>query len=178
MTELATLDPHGVLIEPATLKIQRLLPGPIKRVWSYLTDSELRGQWLATGVMQPRAGTPFEFTWHNDKLDPPSRRPDGFAESHSMKATVTEWNPPRRLAFTWGEGERGGVSIELEPKGKDVLLTLVHARLPDRNSLLNVSAGWHAHLDLLVARAGNKQGFPFWEAWRRLKTEYEQRLPG
>jgi hypothetical protein len=32
MTELATLDAYGVLAEPATLKFQRLLPGPIERV--------------------------------------------------------------------------------------------------------------------------------------------------
>ena len=49
MTELATLDAYGVLTEPATLKIQRVLPGPIERVWAYLTESELRRQWLAAG---------------------------------------------------------------------------------------------------------------------------------
>ena len=42
MTGLATLDAYGVLTEPQTLKIERLLPGPIERVWAYLTDSELR----------------------------------------------------------------------------------------------------------------------------------------
>jgi uncharacterized protein YndB with AHSA1/START domain len=49
MTQLATLDPHGALIEPATLQIQRLLPGPIDRVWAYLTQSDLRRQWMAPG---------------------------------------------------------------------------------------------------------------------------------
>ncbi len=28
MTDAATVDPYGLLTEPATLKIQRLLPGP------------------------------------------------------------------------------------------------------------------------------------------------------
>ncbi len=32
MTERATPDAYGALTEPATLKIQRLLPGPIERV--------------------------------------------------------------------------------------------------------------------------------------------------
>ncbi len=36
MTELATLDAHGVLTEPATVEIRRLLPGPIERCWAYL----------------------------------------------------------------------------------------------------------------------------------------------
>ena len=37
MNELAPLDAYGTLIEPTTLKIQRLLPGPIERVWACLT---------------------------------------------------------------------------------------------------------------------------------------------
>ena len=50
MTKPATADAYGTLIEPATLKIERLLPGPIDRVWAYLTESELRRQWLAAGL--------------------------------------------------------------------------------------------------------------------------------
>ena len=38
---------YGELIEPTTLKIQRLLPGPVERIWAYLTDSELRRKWMA-----------------------------------------------------------------------------------------------------------------------------------
>lgn len=33
MNDATTLDPHGRLVEPATLEIQRILPGPIERVW-------------------------------------------------------------------------------------------------------------------------------------------------
>ena len=50
MTMLASPDDYGALIEPATVKIQRLLPGPIERVWAYLTDGDLRRKWLAAGV--------------------------------------------------------------------------------------------------------------------------------
>ena len=34
MTELTTIEPYGTLVAPDTLQIQRLLPGPIERVWS------------------------------------------------------------------------------------------------------------------------------------------------
>ena len=44
MTETATLTAHGELIEPMTVRLVRMLPGPIERVWSYLTDSDLRGK--------------------------------------------------------------------------------------------------------------------------------------
>ncbi|MEX2628818.1 MAG: SRPBCC family protein [Tistlia sp.] len=176
MTELATLDGFGVLTEPATLTIQRLLPGPIERVWAYLTQSELRRQWLAAGEMEMRVGTPFELVWRNDELtDPPGQRPPGFSGEHRMESRITELDPPRRLAFTWNGS--GDVSFALEPKGNEVLLTVTHCRLPDRSTQLAVSAGWHGHLDLLVARASGKEPTPFWDAWRLLRTEYDRRMP-
>jgi uncharacterized protein YndB with AHSA1/START domain len=176
MTKPMQMDAYGVLTEPATLTIRRVLPGPIERIWSYLTDSELRRKWLAAGDMQGKAGTAFEFVWRNGELsDPPSPRPDGFPEEHRLESQVTEFDPPHRLAFTWGRS--GGVTIELKPQGSDVLLTLVHHRLPDRDTLIKVAAGWHAHLDVLLARASGKQPAPFWERWSRLRDEYDERIP-
>ena len=176
MNELATIDAYGVLTEPATLKIQRLLPGPIERVWAYLTQSDLRRQWLAAGEMEMHVGAPIELVWRNDKLsDPPGMRPSGFPEEHRMECRITELDPPRKLAITWGN--TGGVSFELEPEGSEVLLTLIHLRLPDRATLLNVSAGWHAHLDTLVARTTGRAPASFWDRWSRLKQEYDERLP-
>ena len=37
-----------------------------------------------------------------------------------------------------------------------MLLTVIHRRLPDRSTMLKVSAGWHMHLDVLVARASRR----------------------
>ncbi len=176
MNESAILDNHGVLTEPATLKIQRLLPGPIERVWAYLTQSELRRQWLAAGQMEMRAGASFELVWRNDELTaPPGQRPDGFPEEHRMHSRITELDPRRKLAFTW-QGS-GDVSFELEPKGNEVLLTVIHRRLPERKTLLMVAAGWHMHLDLLVAVANGQAPAPFWDGWSRLQKDYDQRIP-
>jgi uncharacterized protein YndB with AHSA1/START domain len=176
MTERATLDAYGALTEPATLKIQRLLPGPIERVWAYLTESDLRRQWLAAGEMEMKVGAPVELVWRNDELtNPPGQRPSGFPDEHRMQSRITELDPPRKLAITWGS--TGGVSFELEPKGDEVLLTVIHRRVTDRATLLNVSGGWHMHLDVLVARLTGKEPPPFWEGWSRLKKEYERRIP-
>ncbi|GEO38032.1 uncharacterized protein YndB with AHSA1/START domain [Skermanella aerolata] len=176
MTELATLDAYGELIEPATLKIQRLLPGSVDRCWAYLTESELRRQWLAAGEMEMKVDAPFEFVWRNDELsDPPGERPAGFPEEHRLQSRIIELDPPRKLAIAWGT--TGGVSFELEPQGDQVLLTVIHRRLPDRETLLNVSAGWHAHLDTLASRARGEQATSFWDRWTRLKAEYGRRLP-
>ena len=176
MNELATLDAYGTLIEPATLKIQRLLPCSIERVWAYLTESDLRRQWLASGQMEMKVGAPFTFVWRNDELNnPPSKRPDSFPDEHSLESRITELDPPRKLGIAWGRS--GGVSFELEPAGSKVLLTLIHRRLPDRKTLLMVSAGWHMHLDTLAARATGKEPAPFWDGWSRLQKEYDRRLP-
>ena len=61
------------------------------------------------------------------------------------------------------------MTFELEPKGKGVLLTVIHRRLPDRSTMLKVSAGWHMHLDVLVARASGEEPAPFWDGWSRLQ---------
>lgn len=176
MTVLHAADTHGTLIEPATLNIQRLLPGPIERVWAYLTESDLRRKWLAAGQMEAKTGASFELVWRNDELtNPPGKRPAGFGEEHRMQSRIVEASPPRKLVFTWGESAE--VSIELTPKGDKVLLNLVHRRVTERAMLLNVSAGWHVHLDILSARLSGTEPLPLWDEWSRLRAEYEQRLP-
>src|SRR3546814_7463888 len=111
-------------------------------------DAGLRRQWLAGGDdVQPRAGTSLELVWRNDELtDPPGKHPDGFADEQRMQSRVIECDPPRRLAFTW-DGD-SDVTIDLEPRGNEVLLTVAHRHLGSRNRVLMHSAGWHAHLDL------------------------------
>lgn len=103
MNEFSTLDAYGALTGPDTLEIRRNLPGPIERVWRYLTESDLRSKWLAAGEMEGKVGAPFTLTWRNDELtDPPGARPEGFSGEHSMESRVTRFEPPAALEFTWG----------------------------------------------------------------------------
>src|SRR5690606_3457183 len=96
---------YGVVTAPRTVRIERLLPGPVERIWAHLTDGELRRQWLAAGDMDLQVGAPFELVWRNDELtDPPGQRPEGFDQEHRMQSRITELDAPRRLAFSWGEG--------------------------------------------------------------------------
>ena len=176
MTDLATLNAYGVLTEPDTLTIQRLLPGSVERVWEYLTQSELRRQWLAAGEMALAVGAPFEFTWRNDELtDPPGQRPDGIGEENRLQCRITDLDPPRKLAITWGS--TGGVTFTLKPIGTQTLLTVTHHRVPERSTLLSISAGWHTHLDILTARMEGMKPEPFWDQVNRLKQDYNQRIP-
>jgi uncharacterized protein YndB with AHSA1/START domain len=177
MNKVANADRFGALIEPTTLRIQRLLPGPIERVWAYLTEDDLRRRWFAAGRMEMEAGSPVELVWRNDELtDPPGQRPSGASGENRMQSRIIDVDPPHTLTIAWGAGG-GSVSFELTREGSEVLLTVVHRGVPDRASLLNFAPGWHAHLDVLeAALAGTRPG-PFWDAIVRLKAEYEERLP-
>jgi uncharacterized protein YndB with AHSA1/START domain len=175
MTELLVEDDYAVMSEPATLTLTRLLPGPIERVWSYLTDSNLRRQWLAAGAMEQQPGASVELVWHNDDLtDPPGQRPDGMGAEHRMTCEILQIDPPHRLRISWGS--TGGVSFELEERGADVLLTLIHHRIEQHDVLLNVSAGWHAHLAILGAKLRGETPAPHWDNWTALRKEYAARL--
>jgi uncharacterized protein YndB with AHSA1/START domain len=91
-----------------------------------------------------------------------------------MQSRITEVDPPRKLSFAWNGS--GDVTFELTPQGDEVLLTVIHRRLPDRASILMVGAGWHRHLDILVDRARGMEPEPFWDGWSRLRKEYDQRV--
>ena len=177
MTPATTVDDgYAILTAPDTVRLQRWLPGPIERVWAYLTEGDLRRRWLAAGDMELRIGAPFELVWRNDELtDPPGTRPAGFGSEHRMTCRITELDPPRRLAFSW-QGS-GDVSFDLEPRDDGVLLTVTHQRLPDRGTMLMVGAGWHMHQAILVARATGGRSAAFWDGWVRLRGDYDRRLP-
>ena len=49
-------DQHGKFTGPAEVRLVRTLPGPIERVWEYLTDPEKRSRWFAGGPMELSAG--------------------------------------------------------------------------------------------------------------------------
>jgi uncharacterized protein YndB with AHSA1/START domain len=175
MTQTRTAE-YGTLVEPTVLKIERLLPGPAERVWSYLTQSELRRQWLASGEMDLKPGTEFEFVWRNDELtNPPGVRPEGMNAENRMTCRVLAVDAPHKLFISWGE--QSDVLFELVPKGADTLLTITHRRPPTRAILLSVSAGWHSHLDVLSARLAGTVPGPHWDNWVALREAYARRFP-
>lgn len=171
---------YATALSEDTVRLERFLPGPIERVWAYLTESDKRQTWLARGEMDLRPGGKIELTWENSKLsmndDPP---PEKFREkeTHTMVGEIIECEPPRLLSFTWGS-ESGGswVSFELTPKGDSVHLVVTHQRLGSRGEKVGVSGGWHAHLGLLEDVLSGEPLRPFWRNFSKLRAEYEQRL--
>ena len=176
MTEISTHEAYGVLTEPDTLTIQRLLPGPIERVWAYLTEGELRRQWLAAGQMEMKVGAPFELVWRNDELR--TRRASGRPGSPRSSGCRAGSPSSIRPAGSPSPGKAAATCpSSWSRRASEVLLTVIHRRLRDRTTLLGVSAGWHMHLDILVARSTGQEPAPFWDGWSRLRAEYDRRLP-
>ncbi len=168
---------HGKFAAPGEIRFVRVLPGPIERVWDYLTKSDMRRQWLASGDMELKVGAPCDLVWYHDETTtPPGKRPETMSspESH-LPSRITQCDPPHKLGFMfWSDSE---VIFELKPAGAKVLLTLTHKSLPSRGMMVGVSTGWHTHLDVLEARLSATKIEYFWDHWRAYKELYETRIP-
>ena len=172
------MNEYGVVTEARTIRMERLLPGPIERVWDYLTDSTKRGKWFATGKMDLHPGGNIEFFFHHADLSPEKIPPAKHKDKESggsMRGTVTACDPPRLLSFTFGSA--GEVTFELAPKGKDVLLVLTHRQLKDRGMMVSVASGWHSHLAILTDVLKGDEPRPFWTTVTKMEAEYERRIP-
>ncbi len=85
------MNEYGSIVAPGTVRFERVLPGPIERVWAHLTESEARGRWFASGPMELRVGGKVELFFQHTRLtDEPT--PEKFKEMEkgiSMLGRVT-----------------------------------------------------------------------------------------
>lgn len=169
----------GAFRGPAEIRFVRTLPGPIERVWQYLTDDEKRARWLAGGTIEPRKGGKVRFEFKHKNLVPDEVPPAEFKEhhdpGHSMDCTVTRWEPPRVLAFTFGSDGESEATFELTPQGDDVQLILTHRAKPgDQPYMASFGAGWHTHVSLLIALLEEAPRPAFWSHFVRHQADYEK----
>ena len=169
-------DEFGQVMEPGTFRIKRVLPGPIERLWTYITDPEKREKWFGAGPMEMRVGGQVGLQFRFNRLSS-EKTPPGEAAECDLNGRVTRWEPPRLLSYTWGaESNPSEVTFELFPRGRDVLLVITHRRLGDRGTMIRVASGWHTHLGLLGDHFNRVEARPFWSTRARLMAEYEQRI--
>ncbi|TGM98683.1 SRPBCC family protein [Leptospira dzoumogneensis] len=177
MKDLSINKTYGTFTSDSEVRFQRLLPGPIETVWEYLTDSEKRGTWLASGTMELRVGGKVELNFLHSSLSDEKTYPDRFKEMEngiSGVETITAIDPPRFLSFTWHPNSE--VSFELVEKGEDVLLTLRHYKLVDEFGKLMVSTGWHTHLDILTSKLYKGSVPKFWQTFTHHESIYGEAL--
>jgi uncharacterized protein YndB with AHSA1/START domain len=172
---------YGTVLESGAVRFERILPAPIERVWDYLTRSDLRAQWFAEGEWDLRPGGKIALVFHNARLSPGEEVPERFLryEGYASGGEILRLEPPRLLVHSWDEEEPGvatEVSWELEAHGDGTRLVLTHRRLADRAQMIDVSGGWHLHLDVLEDVLAGRPPRPFWSRQAVLEADYGQRI--
>lgn len=176
------MSEYGEHIDSTTVRFERLLPGPIERVWSYLVDSDKRSSWLCGGETELKVGGHVDMHFHNASLSnaqdiPPPEKYKDMPEKVSFGGHVTRCEPPHVLAHTWEfENEASEVCYELAEEGDKVRLVLTHRKLDTKETVLSVSGGWHTHLDILVDVLEGREPRPFWKAHTEIEARYAERL--
>ena len=144
MTPLDDNDQSATFLKTPSVRMERLLPGPIDRIWERLTNTRLLNTWFGEkSDIEPRQGGAV-------------RLMDGH-----IRGTVTQWHPPHRLSYTWnvfGPGDppeaasaypESYLMLTLEPQGDNVLLVLSHLPVLEQFEKQN-AMGWHTFLDILT----------------------------
>jgi uncharacterized protein YndB with AHSA1/START domain len=168
-------EQHGTFTGRGEVRLVRILPGPIERVWDYLTDPEKRARWFAGGPMEPKQGGKYELFFHHKNLTPDETPPAEFKQVQDpgvkMAGTILRWEPPRVLSYTFDD--ESDVTFELTPQGKNVQLVLTHrSRGSDLPFLTGYASGWHVHLAYLTALLEDAPRPRFWALHAKLKAEY------
>ena len=166
-------EQNCTLVKPSTVRLERLLPGPVERVWAYLVDSRKRAAWLAAGEFDLRVGGKIELIFENDKLSGETA-PDGKSGGpRKFTGKITRLEPLKALAYTWDwDGKDSDVLYELAPQGKDVLLTIHHKLPDDRGLVCAVGGGWQAHTGILADQLNGVQPRGFWSSHDRYMKEF------
>lgn len=177
------MNEHGIEIENGTLRFSRHLPGPIERVWDWLTKPELRRKWFAGGPMDLRVGGRVELHFDHREMecpsdDPPPRYANMNESEEKSVGVITRLEPPHVLAYTWEEGEgESEVTFELSEENEGVRLVLIHRRLEDDVDLLaGAAAGWHTHTGILEDLLAEREAQPFWAVHTALEDRLRERL--
>ncbi|MEQ9403556.1 MAG: SRPBCC family protein [Cyclobacteriaceae bacterium] len=171
------MNTYGKLVEPTTLRFERMMPGPIEKVWDYITDGEKRARWFAGGPTDLRAGGDMELVFHNSQLGSPSEptpeKYKEFGDGFRSPAKILTCTPPVLFVIEW----EGIVTFKLEEEGAGVKLTLTHEKLQDtKETRVGTLAGWHTHLDILVDRLNEVEPKGFWAVHMAHEKEYEEMI--
>lgn len=174
------MSDYGVVLESGAVRFERLLPGPIERVWAFITEGDKRARWFCGGDVEPRVGGDVALFFKHSRITdepPPESARQMNDEGKLMTGTVTAWEPPHRFAFNWaGMGDPDSdVEFELSPAGDKVRLVLTHRRLATKDRMAMVSSGWHLHINLLEDQLTGAKPRGFWSVHAGLQAEYAER---
>ena len=126
-------------------------------VWAALVEPDRAAAWLGRLAPAP-GGVGDRFAVRHD-------------ETTTSWHTVLTWEPARRWETTWEFPEERASRLEvvLVASGPGTRLTLRHTALEDP---VSYAAGWHRHLEHLVAHLGGDDGPPTWAGYDELVDRY------
>jgi len=172
------MNSHVTRIAPDTIRLERVLPGPIGNVWSFLTESEKRGRWLASGEWELRPGGKVEMHFSHEMISPEETPAKYRDMPMSFTGRILRIDPPHLIEFTWDEadGAASEVTFELTPRGQEVILVITHRKVCGRDMLLSASAGWDVHAGILLDVLTHQPPRGFWTTHARVESEYALRF--
>ena len=152
------------------LRFERRLSHPIEVVWRAITEPDELEHWFPCKVKLDglRDGAAMTFTFEEMPLeDAPT----------TITGRVTEFDPPRRFGFMWGEDH---LRFELEPVpgSAHACVLRLTVLLDSREKAARDGAGWHVCLDRLERLLSGDNGpgaRGAGEDWRGLYDEYQRR---
>ncbi|MDX3231036.1 SRPBCC family protein [Streptomyces sp. ME19-01-6] len=127
----------------SALRLERWIAHPPEEVWRALTEPALMAHWFPAEVrLEARVGGRIDFVFPGHDV------PD-------THGAVTELDPPRVFAFTWGDDQ---LRWELRPEADGCALTLTHT-FRDRFGAASFASGWHTCVvALATVLNGEKMG--------------------
>jgi uncharacterized protein YndB with AHSA1/START domain len=143
------------------VRFERRYPHPIERVWEAVSQPEQLAHWFPSGVaIDERVGGTIRFS--------------GDPNSEPSTGMVLAYDPPRRLAFSWGNDE-----LHLELAATDAAsctLTLINV-LEARDAGARNAAGWSVCIaELTKLLAGEPADGPHSGAAEDWRSHYEAYL--
>ncbi|MEU6339730.1 SRPBCC family protein [Streptomyces sp. NPDC046977] len=121
-TETLTTAPDG----RTALRMVRRLAHPPEKVWRALTEPGHLAHWFPSDVeLELRPGGKVRFVFRHGEMP-------------ALDGEVTEVDPPRVLAYTWGDDL---LRWEVEPAASGSVLTLTHT-FADRPGAASFASGW------------------------------------
>jgi uncharacterized protein YndB with AHSA1/START domain len=145
-------------------------------VWRALTTPEGLAPWLGKATLELRLDGRFGLQLNDDVF---------------MDGRITALDPPLRLVLAWREIEAGvptphattgndesELSFELRSEGAGTRLVLVHRRIRPGEQMNGFGAGWHAHLESLLASLGGAPEVDRTDLYQRLHPAYVEAFSG
>lgn len=163
--------------EASTIRLERMLPANIDRVWTYLTDADLRGKWLGAGPMGAAIGAPLTLIFRPGDLSGGLDRDGNPVEAgniyHELHGVVTRFEPPHVLAFNWqADGKGSECTFELTAMGDQTRLVVTHIGIATAARRGDTSTGWHVHIGILIDVLAGRAPRLFWPESKRLGPIY------